>query len=490
MTRSTISIVPPTKLTLDPHDPLYSAKRYLDAHHMCDGVLSLRHRGGMFYQYLPTTSYRLYEDATLRASLYEFLEKAHAKPKGDLFKPTTRKINDVLDAVRALSHLPAIPAAPCWLDVSSLYDPLDIIPCTNGLLYAPTRTLIPATPHLFALSGVDFAYDAAAPPPHHFLKFLHDLLPEDAESQETLQEWMGYLLTPRTQFQKIFLVVGPKRSGKGTIGRIIRALVGTHRFASPTLARLAEPFGLAVLIDKSVALITDARVSGKSDVAVLTERLLSLSGEDPQTLARKFLPDWTGQLTARFMLMTNELPRIEDVSGALASRFLVMVLRESFYGREDPALFDRFVPELPGILRWALEGWDRLQARGRFVQPAASVDMIEALEDFGSPISAFLRDRVAVHLTYPLAPESLPSQPFPSTNGLSISKDDLYRAWSTWCQDEGRSKPISKATFARNLRAVLPFLTDSRRRIGGKQIHHWNGLSLKNEQSQTDEWVF
>ena len=65
--------------------------------------------------------------------------------------------------------------------------------------------------------------------------------------------------------------------------------------------------------------------------------------------------------------MTNELPRLEDQSGALASRFVVLTVRESFYGREDPDLLDRFVPELPAILNWALEGWDRLYQRGRFI---------------------------------------------------------------------------------------------------------------------------
>ena len=56
--------------------------------------------------------------------------------------------------------------------------------------------------------------------------------------------------------------------------------------------------------------------------------------------------------------MTNELPRIEDASGALSSRFIVLTLTQSFYGREDHSLLDRFIPELPGILLWALNGSD------------------------------------------------------------------------------------------------------------------------------------
>jgi hypothetical protein len=66
------------------------------------------------------------------------------------------------------------------------------------------------------------------------------------------------------------------------------------------------------------------------------------------------------------MMLTNELPRLLDNSGALANRFIVLVLERSFYGREDPALANRLLGELPGILNWAMEGYRRLRARGHF----------------------------------------------------------------------------------------------------------------------------
>ena len=61
-----------------------------------------------------------------------------------------------------------------------------------------------------------------------------------------------------------------------------------------------------------------------------------------------------GKLETRFVILTNELPRLTDASGALASRFITLVLTESFYGREDLGLTDKLAGELPGILNWAL----------------------------------------------------------------------------------------------------------------------------------------
>jgi putative DNA primase/helicase len=76
----------------------------------------------------------------------------------------------------------------------------------------------------------------------------------------------------------------------------VQALLGKSRVCSPTLSSLATDFGKQVLIEKAVALIADARLSGRTDSAVVVERLLSISGEDPQTVARKYLPDWNGTL--------------------------------------------------------------------------------------------------------------------------------------------------------------------------------------------------
>ena len=52
--------------------------------------------------------------------------------------------------------------------------------------------------------------------------------------------------------------------------------------------------------------------------------------------------------------------RFGDASGAIAGRFLVLTLRNSWLGREDPALTDALLTELPGILGWVLDGLDRL----------------------------------------------------------------------------------------------------------------------------------
>jgi len=257
------------------------------------------------------------------------------------------------------------------------------------------------------------------------------------------------------------LIFGPKRSGKGTIGRIQTKLLGRGNVCAPTLYSLTKNFGLQPLINKNLAIVSDARLGKQTDQSTVTERLLSISGEDVQTIDRKYGTAWTGTLPTRFMILTNELPRIGDASGALPSRFIVLRLTESFYGHENTQLTDRLATELSGILNWAIEGWVRLQRRGHFVQPESANAVIGELEDLSSPISKFIRDRCLI------------GQQF------SVPIDELFGAWRKWCESEGAS-PGTKPTFGRDLRAVLPHIKKRRLQFDGEQKGCYEGIKLRD----------
>ena len=48
---------------------------------------------------------------------------------------------------------------------------------------------------------------------------------------------MGYVLTQDTSHQKILTLIGPPRSGKGVIARVITGLIGPMNVAGTTLDR-------------------------------------------------------------------------------------------------------------------------------------------------------------------------------------------------------------------------------------------------------------
>ena len=278
-------------------------------------------------------------------------EKGHEIPKPVARKVTTRLTADVHHALASLSLLPSTLTPPAWLGEPEYRPPFpaaDVLACRNALVHLPgvdggQGYRIDPSPRFFAPNALDYDYDLRAPEPRAWLEFLRQLWPDDKQAIEALQEWFGYCLLPDTSQQKILMIVGPKRSGKGTIARVLRGLVGIENTAGPTLASLGTNFGLWPLLDKTVAIISDARLSGRSDAAVIVERLLSISGEDGQTVDRKNLRPVTTKLAVRFVIMTNELPKLNDPSGALVGRMVLLRQTKSWYGKEDPHLTDKLL---------------------------------------------------------------------------------------------------------------------------------------------------
>ncbi len=237
--------------------------------------------------------------------------------------------------------------------------------------------------------------------------------------------------------------------------------MGADNTAGPTLASLSGDFGLAPLIGKPLAIVSDARVSKKSDAATIVERLLTISGEGRVTIDRKFIEAWTGKLPTRFMLISNELPQLADSSGALAGRMILLRLTKSFYGVEDTGLFDRLTPELPGILLWALEGWRRLQTNGRFKQPKSGLNLLESLEELSSPMTAFIRECCNVGPTF------------------EVETKVLFERWVEWCGQNGQKRPGTTQWFARDLRAASSDVETYRSDRGGKDTRFYKGIELK-----------
>ena len=94
--------------------------------------------------------------------------------------------------------------------------------------------------------------------------------------------------------------------------------------------------GFDGLSGKQLAIIHDARMERKC--SAITERLLSISGEDSLNINRKNLSFWTGQLKTKLMLCSYELPRFGDASGALPARMIILRMTKSFLGEEDFSL--------------------------------------------------------------------------------------------------------------------------------------------------------
>jgi len=519
----------PSRTTTPDNDrtPHALASRFLANRFTHPGGLGLRYWRDEFHVW-DGSAYRAIPHSELRAEISRFvaeefaaihrealLNHSHKSPTSPERLPrpipvTGHLVADVVQAIASLVVLPAvsIPYQPAWIDgyPRTLTDtgsidatgesrapwPLnEILPARNALVHLPSFVAspdypladrskapesseepwsMPPTPRFFHGSALDYDFDPSAPPPMAWLEFLDRIWGDDIGSITCLQEWFGYLLHGDTRQQKILMMVGPKRSGRGTIARVLKALAGSSNVVNPTLTTLSRPFGLSSLIGKPIAVFPDARLSGRPDNAAIVECLLSISGEDDQTIDRKHLPAWTGRLSTRFVLISNELPKLRDASGALSSRLIILRFVNSFFGNEDTTLIDRLLAELPGILLWSIQGWDRLRKRGRFVQPRSAMELVATMDDLASPIAAFLRDRCVLEPagTVPVA--------------------ELYRAWREWCGHHGKEITGDEHSFGRALHAAIPSLTKTRPRTeNGGRVFLYKGVRLRSLMDPDDE---
>lgn len=437
------------------------------------------------------TAYAARSDAEVRAGLVDWIRgefvrvnllevQQWADDGGGGERPETRPVTgklaaDAEQALRSICLLPDSIEAPAWIGAPGEPEAARLMPLKNGLLDLEAAAsgkpaLYASTPAFFALNSAPYDYYPDATEPTHWLTFAAELWPNDQQSIDTLQEWMGLMLTPDTRHQKILFILGPKRSGKGTIARVMRDLLGPANVAGPTLGSLATNFGLSPLVGKPAAIISDAHLSGRSDAAIITERLKAISGEDAITIDRKHRDPITVKLPTRFTILANELPRLGDASGALASRLIMLRLTRTWYGRENHDLSARLQTELPGILRWAIEGWRRLRDRGRLIQPDSAREIVEDMDALSSPIGVFVRDKCIV------------------SPGESVVTSELFAAWRSWCEAHGRDHPGNEQSFGRDLRAAVASLGTVSRKAGSERWREYSGIRIRTATDDEDEF--
>jgi len=382
--------------------------------------------------------------ASLRAQLYHFTAAAtyiDAEGNHKRWAPTEKKISDLVGALASLCELSDTIDAPCWLDGRKTET---IIASANGLLDVTARQLYPHTPQFFNLHAVPFAYDATAPEPKHWFAFLDSIWPPPPDTttthpaQDLLQEWFGYVLSGRTDFQKMMLLNGPTRGGRGTIGRVLTALLGEGNVAGLRLDDLGENFGMAHLIGKPLAIVGDERFSGRR-MSEVVSALLMITGEDPIPVNRKRRDRWNGKLPTRLMLFSNELQKLSDASAAIIGRILVLRMTESWLGREDIGLLDRLLGELPGILNWALEGLRWLIANGKFTEDPGAAEIVAQMTALASPMRTYVEENCVVG------------------KDLETNTAALYHDHCAWRKANGHMA-IANNTFGASLRAAFPHI--------------------------------
>jgi P4 family phage/plasmid primase-like protien len=336
----------------------------------------------------------------------------------------------------------------------------DCVFFSDAMLNTRTGQITPSSKEHGNTTALPYNYDAHANC-HEWLEFLNSTLEGDQERIALLQEWMGYNLVRRYDHQKIMMLIGKSRAGKGLVGKVMEALCGTPAFTGGSLSALTRDPTLAACASRLVYFVGDCEKSVPHSIrSAVSEKLKTISGNDAVTFERKFLPSITARLPVRITVSTNHIPAIFDDSGALANRLLILPFDVSFAGREDITLEDRIIKEVPGIALWAVEGLRRLDANKRFTEPEASKLEREEINSMFSP----MRDFVSACLE--------------PCDDATLSSSDMFDAYAKWCLSNRETPMQSAKGFTEAIRRSLDYGRYGRPVVDGRQVRGFWGVKL------------
>ncbi|KKL69789.1 hypothetical protein LCGC14_2111410, partial [marine sediment metagenome] len=282
-------------------------------------IFTLRNHKGQ-WRFFQHGRYVKVDPDTLRGQIYSYLEdKTYKKigAKGEIvyaqFRLGRSKVTDIIDACNQWCTVTGDP--PQWLDGKQHLEPQNCIVFQNGILdttryFNGEQQILKPDPRYFCLNAIPYDFDPSLTA-DEILQYFDIIFNRRKDCIDLLQEWFGYHLTLDMSFEKMMILRGPPRSGKGTVLGIMMAMLGDDQVVSTELSALATDFGYAPLVGKSAAFLPDAKVGWKRNIGQATEKLLQVIGGDPVGVNAKF-KDVRGavRLTCKFTMAVNIMPEI------------------------------------------------------------------------------------------------------------------------------------------------------------------------------------
>jgi putative DNA primase/helicase len=355
-----------------------------------------------------------------------------------------------MDMIELAKSEPGIPVRPRELDA----DPW-VLNLSNGTLDLQTGQLREHRREDLLTKLAPVAYDPAAQCPR-WEAFLDRIFAEDVELIRFVQKAVGYSLTGSTQEQCFFILYGAGANGKTTLMQTVSALLRDYARQTPTETLLIQR-GDGVRND--LARLQGARFVYASEAEggrKLAEALIKqLTGGDTLTARYLYKEHFEFQPTFKIWLAVNHKPDVQGTDHAIWRRMRLLPFIVTIPAAEqDKQLAEKLQGELPGILRWAVEGCLLWQQEG--LEPPAVVK--RATGDYRSEmdvITAFLNECCTLEAEHQV--------------GVNV----LYARYVGWCTQMGE-QAVTKKVFGATLL--------ERRFTQGRSAseRYWQGIALRN----------
>lgn len=227
----------------------------------------------------------------------------------------------------------------------------------NGTIDLKTGTLLPHCRDNLITKIVNVSFDPDATCPL-WERFLFEIMAGDVELIRHLQKAIGYSLTGSNREQVIFIFYGPGANGKSTFIIIIHRLLNDYARKTPTETLLVKhgngiPNDIARL-NGARFVSADEAEHGRHMAEALVKRL---TGGDKISARYLYGEYFEFEPTFKIFLDVNHKPNIRGADHAIWRRIQLIPFKVIIPAdKRDKTLVSKLEAELPGILRWAVEG--------------------------------------------------------------------------------------------------------------------------------------
>jgi putative DNA primase/helicase len=312
----------------------------------------------------------------------------------------------------------------------------------NGIVNLETGELYDHDPRWKTTVQFPITYDPDATCPR-FDAWAKEII---GDQLQVLLEALCWVLDPSTTPQRAVMLYGPSRSGKGTMLRLIEAMVGKQNTSSVSLHQLADDrFAAARVYGKALNYSGELSAGHIEDMQMFK----MLTGDDPVPANPKFGKPFEFHNQALFAFSANEIPSVGESSSAYVNRMLPFRFGNSYAGAEDPSVEKALREELPGIFNLLVRAWQERKARGHDldVDPAVQAEFEQASDR----VSQWLAEKM-------LIPEELAGVRIQEgvelpaeASGLVLDAQSLRIRFNAWAEQNGygqmgRNKLIHRLT--------------------------------------------
>lgn len=236
----------------------------------------------------------------------------------------------------------------------------------NGMLDLRTGELLPHGPEHMSTFQLQVEWDPDATCPHYEAWMAERI----GDQLDDLEETLAQMLDPSRRATKAAFLFGQPRSGKSTVLRVASEMVGDQHTSAVSLDQMSnDRFASANMYGARLNVVGEVAASHLEDISLFKK----LTGEDKVHADRKFGKQFSFTSQALHVFSANTLPTVGEGSRAYTERVRPFHFPHTYAGREDPAVEERIVSELPGILvRW-VAAWRRRRERGHWLETSALV---------------------------------------------------------------------------------------------------------------------